>query len=172
MAQPRTAVVVGNPKAGSRTLAAATHLVQELTGAQPDLVVDLATYGGELLDWKDSRIEALVTDVGHSDLVVFACPTYKATYTGLLKLFLDRFSVGQLGGIAVPLMLGGSAVHSLAPELGLHSLLTHLGATVPTSGLYVIDQQYDDPAAYQDWLARARPVVQALLRPEPEGIPA
>ena len=37
---PRTAVVVGNPKPASRTLAAATLLTQELTGREPDLVVD------------------------------------------------------------------------------------------------------------------------------------
>ncbi len=37
------AVVVGNPKPRSRTLAAAVHLARELNdGAEPDLVVDLA----------------------------------------------------------------------------------------------------------------------------------
>ena len=50
---PRTAVVVGNPKPHSRTLAAAVHVARELTGAEPDLVVDLATLGPVLLDWKD-----------------------------------------------------------------------------------------------------------------------
>ena len=32
------------------------------------------------------------TEVGAADLVVVASPTYKGTYTGLLKLFLDRFA--------------------------------------------------------------------------------
>ena len=45
-------------------------------------------------------------------------PTYKGTYTGLLKLFLDRFDAGTgLRGLAIPLMLGGSPAHALAPEL-------------------------------------------------------
>ncbi|GAB3856013.1 NAD(P)H-dependent oxidoreductase [Nocardioides maradonensis] len=173
MSQPiRTAVVVGNPKPASRTLVAAQYVAERLTGREPDLVVDLATYGGELLDWKNPEVDAVVAEVGSSDLVVVACPTYKATYTGLLKLFLDRFSVGQLAGVAVPLMLGGGPTHALAPELGLHSLLTHLGATVPTGGLYVLDQQYDDPSAYDEWLARAQPVVDSLLRVVPEGATA
>ena len=71
----------------------------------------------------------------------------------MLKLFLDRFSVGQLAGVAVPLMLGAGPTHALAPEIGLRPLLTHLGALVPTTGLYVLDKQYDDPAAYAEWLA-------------------
>ena len=95
---PRVAVVVGNPKPESRTLAAATHLARELAGRDADLVVDLATYGGELLDWKNPEVDQVVAQVGAADLVVVACPTYKATYTGLLKLFLDRFAVGQLAG--------------------------------------------------------------------------
>ena len=112
----RTAVVVGNPRPASRTLAAATYVAQELTSTEPDLVVDLATLGAALVDWADPTVDELVTDVAGADLVVVACPTYKATYTGLLKLFLDRFAAGQLRGVAVPLMLGAGPGHALAPE--------------------------------------------------------
>jgi len=164
-------VVVGNPKPESRTLGAATYPAREIAGTGPDLVVDLAALGGRLLDWQSAEVEALVAEVGRSDLVVMASPTYKATYTGLLKLFLDRFAVGQLTGVAVPLMLGAGPAHALAPELGLRPLLTHLGALVPTSGLYVLDEAYDDPAAYADWLAAARPAITALLH-RPQGVPA
>ncbi|RHW27903.1 NADPH-dependent oxidoreductase [Nocardioides immobilis] len=163
MTGPTTAVVVGNPKAGSRTLTAASYLARELTGAEPDLVVDLATIGAELVSWRAASVNDLVADVGRADLVVVACPTYKATYTGLLKLFLDRFSVGQLAGVAVPLMLGAGPAHALAPDIGLRPLLTHLGALVPTPGLYVLENEYDDPAAYAEWLASARPAISALL---------
>ncbi len=92
-------------------------------------------------------------------------PTYKAAYTGLLKLFLDRFAGGTgLSGLAVPLMLGGSPAHSLAPELTLRPVLTEIGGTVPGRGLYVVDAQHDDPAAYADWLAATQPLVHALLK--------
>jgi len=89
-----TAVVVGNPKAGSRTLASAQRVVRELTGAEPDLVVDLAELGPALLDWSSDEVTALVEQLGAADLVVVASPTYKGTFTGLLKLFLDRFAAG------------------------------------------------------------------------------
>ncbi|MEP9364165.1 NAD(P)H-dependent oxidoreductase [Nocardioides sp. CN2-186] len=158
------AVVVGNPKPASRTLAAATYVARELAG-EPDLVVDLATLGPAMLDWSDPTVADLVAQVGAADLVVVASPTYKGTYTGLLKLFLDRFAGGTgLSGLAVPLMLGGGPAHSLAPELSLRPVLTEIGGTVPGRGLYVLDAQHDDPAAYADWLDRTRPTVTTLLK--------
>ena len=157
----RTAVVVGNPKPASRTLAAATYVGRELSGQEPDLVVDLATLGGRLLDWQDPGIASLVEAVGAADLVVVGCPTYKATYTGLLKLFLDRFATDGISGVAVPLMLGGGPVHALAPELTLRPVLTEIGGTT-VRGLYVLDSRHDDPEAYAAWLDQVRPVVEAL----------
>ena len=160
----RTAVVVGNPKPGSRTLASALHVGRELAGEEPDLVVDLAELGPSLLDWSDARVGELVEELGGAALVVVASPTYKATYTGLLKLFLDRFAGGTgLRGVAVPLMLGAAPQHALAGEHTLRPLLSELGAVVPVPALYVLDRAYDDPAAYADWLARARPVVRRLV---------
>ena len=159
----RTAVVVGNPKPASRTLVAATTLAHRLTDAEPDLVVDLATLGATLLDWQDPSVAALVDDVGGADLVVVASPTYKATYTGLLKLFLDRFAGGVgLRGVAVPLMLGAAPHHALAAEVHLRPLLVELGAAVPTPALYVLDREHDRPEAYDEWLGRARPLVHSL----------
>ena len=154
--QSRTAVVVGNPKPGSRTLAAAVHVARELDGGEPGLVVDLATLGPALLDWQDPGVAELVAGVGAADLVVVASPTYKGTYTGLLKLFLDRFATDGLRGVAVPLMLGAGPAHALAPELSLRPVLTEIGASVPTRALYLLDSSYDDPAAYLPWLEVAR----------------
>jgi len=160
----RTAVVVGNPKPRSRTLAAATALARRLTDSEPDLVVDLVTLGAALLDWQAPSVNALVDDVGAADLVVVASPTYKASYTGLLKLFLDRFAGGVgLRGVAVPLMLGASPHHALAPELHLRPVLVELGAAVPTPALYVLDRDHDRPESYDEWLVRSRPMVRALL---------
>jgi len=163
---PRTAVVVGNPRAGSRTLAAATTLARRLADAEPDLVVDLATVGAALLDQQDASVAALVDEIGAADLVVVASPTYKATYTGLLKLFLDRFAGGTgLTGVAIPLMLGAGPAHALAPEHSLRPLLTELGAVVPVPALYVLDSEHDRPESYDAWLGAARPVVRAVLTP-------
>lgn len=172
MSSPTVAVVVGNPRPASRTLEAAVHVATRLHGA-PDLVVDLAEVGAALLDWGAPDVRELVEAVGAADLVVVASPTYKGACTGLLKLFLDRFAAGTgLRGVAVPLMLGGSLAHQLAPELTLRPVLTELGATVPGRALYVLDSQHDSDAAYAEWLEVTRPVVQALLTVRGEGVAA
>lgn len=154
---PRAGVVVGNPKPASRTFQAAVHVVEQLTGVAPDLAVDLAAFGSGLLDWSDAEVGAAVEAVRGLDLVVFASPTYKASYTGLLKVFLDRFPSNGLDGVvAVPLMLGAGPGHQLAPEVFLKPVLAELGAVLPTRALYVLDSAHDDPAAYETWLASAR----------------
>jgi FMN reductase len=162
---PRVGIVVGNPKPASRTFHAAAHLAEQLTGQSPDPALDLAALGPALLDWSDAEADAAVREVRGLDLVVFASPTYKASYTGLLKLFLDRFPSNALDGvIAVPLMLGAGPAHALAPEVFLKPVLAELGAVLPTKALYLLDSAYDDPEAYEPWLESARPRVTAALR--------
>ena len=162
-----SAIVVGNPKSRSRTFHAAHLVVERLTGRAPDLAFDLAEYGPALLDWSDSEVSAAVASVQASELVVIASPTYKASYTGLLKLFLDRFGAGTLAGATVvPLMLGGDWRHSLAPEAFLKPVLAELGASMPTRGLFLLDSDYAESEALASWLPTARGQLPAgLLAP-------
>lgn len=94
--------------------------------------------------------------------MIFASPTYKASYTGLLKLFLDQFpSNGLAGVVAVPLMLGAGLGHLLAPELLLKPVLVELGATCPTRGLYLLDSDYQNSDLLETWLVTAQPQILA-----------
>ena len=163
----RTGVVVGNPKPGSRTYQAALRLATELTGAEPGLAIDLADLGARLLDWNDAGIAETVEAVRRLDLLVVASPTYKATYTGLLKLFLDRFPNNALEGVvAVPLMLGAGPGHALAPEAYLRPVLSELGASIPTRALYLLDSAYADPDAFEPWLSASRDrIIAAISQP-------
>ena len=155
-------VVVGNPKPRSRTRHAAELVAERLTGAAPDTAIDLADLGAGLLDWSDAAVSAAKRTVAEADLVVVASPTYKGTYTGLLKLFLDRFGADELFGVtAVPLMLGGDLRHSLAPETSLKPVLVEIGLTCPTRGLFLVDSTYDAPDALDGWAAAATAQVAA-----------
>jgi FMN reductase len=152
------AVVVGNPKPRSRTYQAAHLVAEKLAGRPPELSVDLADLGAALLDWSDSAVADLVAAVQASDLAVVASPTYKATYTGVLKLFLDRIPGGGLAGVtAVPLMLGGHWRHALAADLLLKPVLVELGATCPTRGLFLLESEYAGGETLDSWLELARP---------------
>lgn len=96
-----------------------------------------------------------------------ASPTYKASFTGLVKLFLDAFAHDELGGLpTVAVMTGGSPDHGLALQHHLVPVLVEIGASCPTRGLYVSGPAVDDPeATIEAWLATAGPVLARALQP-------
>ena len=111
-------------------------------GSQAHLVVDLSEHAASLFDPSAAELSRLTAEVAAADIAIFASPTYKASYTGLLKAFLDRYGNNGLAGtIAVPVMTGGWAGHALAVEVHLRPVLVELGATVPARGLYVTEPE-------------------------------
>jgi FMN reductase len=162
---PRLVVVVGNPRPGSRTATLAVELARALaalvgTGAPEVLdLAELTTELGAPLGSDSVRRWAGPLDSLHAaDLLIVATPTYKGSYTGLLKSFLDQVGAGALRGItAVPVTTVGSPAHTLAADVHLRPLLIELGASTPTRALVVGDDLIDDPvAAVQPWLEQHR----------------
>ena len=166
------AVVVGNPKPASRTLAAANAVAEAAANAAllaeaGRVTVDLAELGPELFDWSSARVRQAVDAVRGCALAVVASPTFKASYTGLLKAFLDWFGTADLSGVTVvPLMVGAGLQHALAVEVHLRPVLVELGASLPTRGLYVTEAQLRDlDAVVAAWLEEAGPRLRVALRP-------
>ncbi|MFG2658501.1 NADPH-dependent FMN reductase [Streptomyces sp. NPDC048425] len=157
-------VLVGNPRPGSRTLSAATLVAQTVTGAAPDHVIDLAELAPGLLRGDDAAVAEAKATVQASSLVVVASPTFKATYSGLLKLFVDQFQGNNAweGVLALPFMLGGNPAHALAPETTLRPLLSELGAVCALPGLYLLDTAYTTDPALEAYAQRWSPVIKAL----------
>jgi len=139
------AVVVGNPKPRSRTFAVASAVANSAAtrlGGAVTLEVDLALVADEIFKWPSDEMMRLNDSVASCDLLIVASPTYKATYTGFLKAFLDRYpSIGLGGVVAVPVMPGASQLHAMSIDTGLRPLLVELGASVPTRGLYFVMTQ-------------------------------
>lgn len=139
-------IVIGNPKPNSRTGRIAEMVIDEvLAGVEArKRVIDLAQHADELFRWPSQEMADLNERVADCDLVVFASPTYKATYTGLLKAFLDRYPANGLKKVtAVPIMTGAGLGHSMAPTTNLIPLLMELGASVPWPGFYFNISQMD-----------------------------
>jgi FMN reductase len=154
----RIAVVVGNPSPGSRTRQVAEDLAARIavvTGSEVDETIELAEVTDEIFEWKSDRLDKLTERLATADYAVIATPTYKASYTGLLKAFLDRYDAGGLHGLtAIPVFTIGSPAHALAVETTLRPLLVELGASVPTKGLAFPTAKFDDRAAILDeWIA-------------------
>jgi FMN reductase len=148
----RTAVKVialsGNPRPQSRTHQLAVTLATELARVIPGAAVteiELAGIGPGVLDPDDPAAKAAFEEMLAADVLLISSPTYKATYSGLLKSFLDRCDYkGLTGKAAVPILLARLPGHELAVNLYFASLLLELGARVPAGGLYVLESDVDD----------------------------
>jgi FMN reductase len=157
----RVAVVCGNPKPKSRTLEAGLFVARRLTDTEPEVVLDLVDIGPHLLGWGDPLATEAVASVQACQVAIFASPTYKGTYTGLLKLFLDQVPTDAFSGLlAFPVMLGAALGHAMAPDLLLKPVLVELGAACPARGLYLLETDYTCEAIIDAWVARVRPFVR------------
>lgn len=163
-ATPGVVIVVGNPKPASRTREAAELLAAALTGPAPAETIEVSELGPDLLAWGSPRVAAAKELTASARLVVFASPTFKATYSGLIKLFLDQFD-GQTGladVVAVPLMLAASERHALAADLTLRPVLTELGA-LALPGISVNDRTFRDDGVITRYAGRWRDEAARLI---------
>jgi FMN reductase len=160
--------VVGNPRPESRTHTLARQLsaalARELKAATDE--VDLATLGARALDPEDDAAHEATDKVLSANILIVASPTYKATYSGLLKVFFDRFAGGSLAGkAAVPILLGGAPNHLLAVDVHFTPLLLELGAVLPTRGLFVLESELDGFDVFAaEWSARNAAALLAVTR--------
>ena len=165
-------ILVGNPKPQSRTLTVARAVADAAAdavglGDDPRFEVDLAPLAPQLFDWSSAEVRAAVDGLAATSLLVVASPTYKASYTGLLKSFLDWYGTTGLAGVAVvPVMVGAGPAHALAVEVHLRPVLVEIGASVPTRGLYVTEDRLEDLGAVTAaWLEHAvEPLRRAVGR--------
>jgi FMN reductase len=163
---PVVTAVIGNPRPESRTHRIARTLAGSLgvaLGGSTGAEIDLAEFGPRVLDPRDEWVANAVDHALAADVLVVASPTYKATYSGLLKAFLDRIGTGALAGIAaVPVLLGGAPDHRLAVDVHFAPLLLELGATVPARGLFVLESDLDGFAGFAAaWAEQNRPAFGA-----------
>lgn len=147
-----TAIVVvsGNPRPGSRTSTLAVAVgaaIAARTGGLPPTVVEVGELGAGLLTPGDEATAAAVAALREAELLVVATPTYKGSYTGVLKVLLDQLPAQALAGKrAVPVVTAGVAPQAAAAEALLRQLLTELGAQV-APGLPVVEADLPESAA-------------------------
>ncbi|MGG1514371.1 NADPH-dependent FMN reductase [Paenibacillus oryzisoli] len=80
--------------------------------------------------------------VASADAVLVATPVYKASYTGVLKAFLDLLpQKGLERKVVLPIAVGGTQSHLLAIDYALKPVLSALGAQNILQGVFVLDKQ-------------------------------
>ncbi|MDM0110900.1 NAD(P)H-dependent oxidoreductase [Variovorax sp. J22R133] len=159
----QASIVIGDPKARSRTARAAAMLATALTGNEPAKSIEVVGFGPDALGRKRRGVEAAVGTVARSRLVIVASPIDKGTYTDLLKVFLGQFDgvTGLHDVVAIPLMLGASSVHGTAAERLLKPVLVKLGALCPAPGLFLLEKGFEDGLAIQSYANKWGNVVRA-----------
>ncbi|GAA1716512.1 NADPH-dependent FMN reductase [Fodinicola feengrottensis] len=151
-AQINAVILVGHPRAGSRTsglaaaVAAALGARWEADWWQPRWrTVELADVVQiRIAGQPDDRPPPPTTGddpfalVQNAHLIVVATPSFKGTYTGLLKAFLDLLPPGHLADtVVVPVAVAGSPAHVRSTSDTLSAVLLEVGATVPAPALGV-----------------------------------
>ncbi|MBM2622113.1 NAD(P)H-dependent oxidoreductase [Actinoplanes sp. LDG1-06] len=148
-------VVSGNPRPGSRTSILATAVGQALAGPGTPEIIEVGALGAGLLTPGDEPTAAAVAALTGADVLVVATPTYKGSYTGILKVLLDQLPARALAGKrAVPVVTAGVAPQAAAAEALLRQLLTELGADV-AEGLPVVEADLPGSAAIAEKYAAA-----------------
>ncbi|GIH14905.1 NAD(P)H-dependent oxidoreductase [Rugosimonospora africana] len=170
--------LIGNPRAGSRTRtlaeATAASILPAVTAAGgPALsgvrVLELAEISAVSFGPEPVRPITVLDDphavTRRARLLFLATPTYKGTYTGLLKVFLDQYGHRELAGVvAVPVAIAAAEPHRAAVAAALEALLDELRATVPVPALAVLESALADPKRLAaQWAAKHAPAIADAL---------
>jgi FMN reductase len=146
MIMAKAVIINGSPTAGSRLNAVMDFAEQALTAANFEVSrIDVAGLPPEDLIHTKFESEHIVKAnglVAEADAVIVASPVYKASFTGVLKTFLDLIpQKGLAGKIVLPMFIGGSLAHLLAIDYSLKPVLSSIGARHILGGVYAVDAQ-------------------------------
>ncbi|MCB5179718.1 NADPH-dependent FMN reductase [Streptomyces antimicrobicus] len=150
---PTVLALTGSPSLRSRTAVVVDHVLRRLEhdGFRTGHLALRELPAADLLAARTERpaLRRALDAVAAADGLVVATPVYKASYTGLLKSFLDVLPQDGLAGKTVlPVATGGSLAHVLTLDYALRPVLATLGAGHVTAGRFVLDSSVErDPGA-------------------------
>jgi FMN reductase len=137
--------ISGSPSLPSRSAALAQYVAVRLRARGFELasinVRELPA--DELLAGRATHaaIAAALREIAAAAAVVVTTPIYKASYSGVLKAFLDVLPQFALSGkVVLPLATGGTLAHVLAIDYALRPVLAALGAQHIVNGLFLLDK--------------------------------
>lgn len=159
--------LIGNPRTGSRTRALADTVTRELLArlAARGIVLPAATtlelsevVAVSFSPDAPARVSTTIPDpfglVRAAKLLVVATPTYKGSYTGLLKIFLDQFKPSDLAGtVAVGVAIAAGDDHVRDVSTALDAVLIAVGAKVRAVTLALHESRLADAdGAVSEWI--------------------
>ena len=187
--------VSASPSTHSKTAALCETVLARLRGTVPGVArtdhLLLRTVDGSALLAGRATTPSLADALQRfqqADGIVLATPIFKASYSGLLKAYLDLLPQFALAGkVVLPLATGGSLAHVLALDYALRPVLQSMGARHIVQSFYLHEAQMSvtdegleiqgeadrvlDEAIHHFGCALTTPVRDALLgHPRPERV--
>ncbi|MBC9227091.1 NADPH-dependent FMN reductase [Aeromicrobium sp. 636] len=123
-------------------------------------VVNLRELAHEITDaaltgFAAPRLQHVYDQVGEADALIVVVPTFKASYPGLFKSFVDALDNDALIGKVVLLgATGGTARHSMVIDFALRPLFAYLQAVVVPTGVF---------ASPHDWGSSGEGTLQSRI---------
>lgn len=140
--------IAGNPTFPSRTYGlveyANTLLQQQGFSTETIAVRD---FPAEILvhaRYDSPELEPIKAKLEQADGIIVSTPIYKASFTGVLKSFLDLLPQRAFEGkVVLPIATGGTIAHLLAIDYALKPVLSELKARHILGGVYAVDKQLE-----------------------------
>jgi FMN reductase len=145
-----------SPRSKSRTLL--EHALAALgTRGVDTTLIDLNTLPADALlgRRRAAEVDDALARVSRANIVVASTPVYRATYSGLLKVFFDLFPINGLADkTALAIATGGSPAHQLVIDHGLRPLFASVCAITAPTGIYGTDSAFENGVPHPSLIAR------------------
>jgi FMN reductase len=138
--------IAGSPSHPSRTHSLLDYAVQYLGQQEIQTAIisvrDLPAEDLVFGRYDSPNLKPAISLITQASGLIVATPVYKASYTGVLKAFLDLLPQKALvGKVVLPIATGGTIAHLLAIDYALKPVLSELGARHFISSIYAVDKQ-------------------------------
>ncbi|GMK39524.1 FMN reductase (NADPH) [Paenibacillus sp. CCS19] len=138
--------IIATPNQSSRLLGVTNYVEQQIREQGYELsTLQVTSIPAEDLifaRFDSPAIAAANALVEAADAVIIASPVYKASYSGILKTYLDLLPQKGLDNkIVAPIFIGGTIAHLLSIDYSLKPVLASLGARHYISSIYATDSQ-------------------------------
>lgn len=149
---PDVIAISGTPSATSKSRRLAEYALARFAAAGASIgLVDVSELpaDGLLGRSRPQEIVDALRRVLAADVIVASTPVYRASYSGLLKVFFDLLPQEALAGkIGVPIVTGASPGHQLAVDHAVRPLFASVGGIVVANAVYATDAEFgpDGPA--------------------------
>jgi FMN reductase len=142
----KVTIISGSPSEETRLNGVLEEVVNHFHGSEitPEIinVRHLPSKALILAQFTNEEIIEVNKKVEDSNIIVILTPVYKASFSGVLKTYLDLLPQNGLEGkTIVPIAVGGTFGHLLMIDYAIKPVLTALGATHILKGAYILDSQ-------------------------------